>query len=320
MTTATPQPPLQPAPQPPTRYIICKPRGGMIDMMTLIVMALKYAKRTNRLLVIDTRKSLHFIDGFRRYFYFSNNKTYKDDLNKLYFELKDKQSYPPLELKDKQIYPPLELKDKKSYPPPPPLDYFNFNPFQVEKEKHPQIDLKRDYQYPVILFGYDNTSLERDINYFFRHFKPKPLITDVLDIRLKKLPSNFISVHVRNTDYKSDVDKFIDDNYDNFKDKPIFLATDDIKSIEKFKKIFSNENIYNFMNLKDKNRDNLPIHKMKRSLKDHERFNIDTVTDFLLLKMGKEIYYSSQHTGWMGGGKNCTSPNVETLVFDQIPL
>ena len=45
-----------------TRYIICKPRGGMIDIFSLILMSLKYSERFNRILIIDTSKSLHFKD------------------------------------------------------------------------------------------------------------------------------------------------------------------------------------------------------------------------------------------------------------------
>jgi hypothetical protein len=249
----------------------------MIDMMTLITMCLKYAKNFNRILVIDTRKSLHFKDGFRKYFYISNSITYKDDLNTLYANIKDKILYPN--------------KNRKS------LDYLKFNPFIDE---NPTIDMTKDYKEDIILYGNDNKHLERDINFFFRNFTVKPIILDIFKQRLEKLPNNYISVHVRNTDYKSNVDKFIKDNYDKFNNKSIFLASDDNNTIEKFRIVFSNKNIYNFMNMNmnNKYKNNHPIHIMKRNVKDHEQFNIDTMTDFLLLKNGKEYYYSCKQSGF----------------------
>lgn len=252
------------------KFIICKPRGGMIDMLSLITMSLKYAEKYNRILIIDTSKSLHFKDNFYKYFSTNNKYVYSNDIDYIYGTMKDKTLY----------------QNKIS------INYMTYDPFI---DPNDTIDLNKDYIEDIILFGNDNSYLDRDIVYFFRNFLLKPIIYNVLKDRYDSLPIDYISIHIRNTDHKSDVDGFIKDNYKIFNSKNIFLATDDHNILIRFQKLF--KNIYTFTKFTDSkemshNRMD-GLHFIVRNEMEHEIYNIDTMCDFLLLASSNDYYYAT---------------------------
>jgi len=262
------------------KWIICKPRGGMIDTFSLIVMCLKHAVKFNRTLVIDTRKSLHFKDGFFKYFSSKNSKIFEGDTDEIYKHINHLSFYPK------------ELT----------LDFLEFDPY-VNKQEN--IDLDKNYSEDVVIYGHVNSNLDRDIFYFFRNFDVNPIILDLYKKRLSLLPENYTAVHVRNSDYKSDVPLFIHEHKDIIKNDNIFLATDDTQSIQLFKEHFTN--VFTFTKINDSKKmchgKVEGIHHIIRSDKDHEQFNIDTVSDFLLLCSGKKYYYSLKNSGFSACAK-----------------
>ena len=269
-----------------TRYIICKPRGGMIDIFSLILMSLKYSERFNRILIIDTSKSLHFKDGFFKYFSSNHNNIYKGNCNEFYDSVN------------------ITTYKLRHY-----IDYKNFDPFTdknyiICSGSKNNLDLNSDYNEDIILYGNNNSELDRDIIYFFQNFVIKPIILNVLKKRFDSLPIGYVSVHIRNTDYKSNVPLFIKKHYDILKNENIFLATDDVNTIVKFQKKF--KHIYTFSNITNStkphkkyyNRINGGIHFIIRDTKDHELFNIDTLVDFLLLSCSTKYLFSCKHSGF----------------------
>lgn len=260
------------------KYIICKPRAGLIDIISLIVMSLKYAKKFNRLLVIDTRNSLHFRDNFNKYFFYNDKNIYIDDIDKFYINTKNMSLYP----------------NRNS------IDYINFDP---NIDLNIKINLNEDYNEDIILYGNHNNNLDRDIIYFFNNFQIKPIILDLYKERFNYLPKDYISIHIRNTDYKSNISLFINQNYNFIENKNIFLATDYYNCKEIFEKNFKNIKIYTFTNIVKSdnryyNRKRGGIHYIIRNNKDHEKFNIDTVIDFLLLASSKQYYFSCDKSGF----------------------
>jgi hypothetical protein len=275
-----------------TKYIICKPAGGMIDILSLISMCLKYAIKFNRILIIDTRKSLHFNDNFNKYFLY-NNKNILDmniDIDTVYISIKNQSLYPNGSI----------------------IDYINFNPF-IHRSTNKTIDFNIDYKVDIILYSDNRINLDRDIIHIFQNFIINPIIVSIFRERFNLLPKNYISIHIRNTDYKSNINEFITEYYNKLKDKPIFLASDDINVIKIFKDKF---NIYSFTELKELN-NNRALHFIVRDKEEHEKFNIDTVVDFLLLASSKEYYFSCAKSGY----SNCAKIlfNNKNIINNYLP-
>lgn len=277
-----------------TKYIICKPRGGLNDIFGLVTMSLKYAIRFNRILVIDTRKSLHFKDDFFKYFDINNaNKhIYTSNIDTLYNSIQNCTLFAANTITTT----------------PRNKQHINYNDFDPFKHNIRIIDLNTDYPEDVILYGSNNANLTKDIIYFFKNFNLTPMVLNHLKNRINIMPNQYISVHIRNTDYKSNVILFIKNNYSQLKNKHIFLATDDPNSIELFKTHFTPSHIYTFFqfpksNKKYYNRAESGIHFNIRNNNEHKIFNIDTLIDIILLANSTKYLYSCEQSGFSQGVK-----------------
>jgi len=277
-----------------TKYIICKPRGGLNDIFGFVTMCLKYAIRFNRILVIDTRKSLHFKDNFFKYFDINNaNKhIYTSNIDTLYNSIQKCTLFAANTITTT----------------PRNKQHINYNDFDPFKHNIRIIDLNTDYPEDVILYGSNNANLTKDIIYFFKNFNLTPMVLNKLKTRINTMPNKYISVHIRNTDYKSNVILFIKNNYSQLKNKHIFLATDDKNSIELFKTHFTPSHIYTFFqfpksNKKYYNRAGSGIHFNIRNNDEHKIFNIDTLIDIILLANSTKYLYSCEQSGFSQGVK-----------------
>jgi hypothetical protein len=160
------------------------------------------------------------------------------------------------------------------------------------------IKLDKNYKDDVLMFGHKNHMVNfkaRDIIYFLQNFSFKPIILDCFKKRYNLLPKDYISLHIRNTDRRSDISSFINEHDKLIDNKHIFLATDDSNVIDIFKKKYNN--IYTFAKICE-NKTSGGIHFVVRNEVEHTNFNIDTVVDFLLLSSAKNYYYSCSKSGF----------------------
>ena len=252
-----------------SKYLLIKPRGGMNDILCTICKCLEYSIQYNRILIIDCRTSLHFNDSFHNYFLTKCENVYKDNLDVLY----DKIQY--------FSFFPENIKNNFRQ-----LSAFTF----IEV-----IDFNKDYIEDVLVYT-SNRIVENKIIDFFNLFTLHNDILKILNERRIKIPKKYISVHVRNTDYKSNVELFLNKNDDFLKNNNIFISSDDINTINIFKEKYNN--VYNFSNIIDIKNKGQGLHFLKRNEEDHKLFNIDTIVDFLLLANGDEFIFSCKHSGF----------------------
>jgi GR25 family glycosyltransferase involved in LPS biosynthesis len=272
------------------KYIICYPFGGLCDTVNRIYECYKYAKKYNRFLIVDT-----------------THNWMKDDIQN-YFTLKSHVFKNPSLINElltrDSIYPP-KMKDKKRED----MKRVQFN----NKNKLPwssycefdntdlSISLKMDYSQNIIVYS-DCGGGDEFVN-FLRISEATPIVKDVFLKRRQQLPDNYISVHIRNTDYKSDVNAFIEKYADVFLVHPIFLASDHKETIDLFKQKFPN--VYSFANIQSIQGGNLHEGKAgERTGQQIQEFNIDCIVDILLLASGSTIYFSSQQSGFSKTAKN----------------
>jgi hypothetical protein len=246
-------------------------------MLSRILECYNYSLKYNRILVIDSSHSW-FKEDIREYINFNSPIIYKGDLNKLYDRLNKETTYPP---EFKGI-----LNNRFNFIWTFPVNY-------IYNNKIIDSDLSHDYTETVKL--YVECGGIRPIN-LLKECSFKPLVFNVFRERYNKLPKDYIAVHIRNTDLKSNVDEFIDKYKDELTDKSIFLATDHAASIIIFKEIFGS-NLYSFATIPDNN--GKSIHGNNVSVPTRE-FNIDCFVDLLLLASGSKLYLSIMtiKTGW----------------------
>lgn len=273
-------------------YFISQPLNGFIDMCCEISKCLSHCITFRRKLIIDTTKS-SFRDNIFHYF----------DINHPCILIKtDFHFFYENQVDYSQIYPTDVTKKDLSHGKPTNL----------------LLDNKKSYKTKFIFrsFGAHNTSL-------LSLFKIAQLNYDLKKIFLARyalLPKPYVALHIRHTDYKSDVDgflkKLLSQSYPQIqKTTPIFLATDNYEVLEQFRSCFSN--LYSFSStIPKENKEMIGIHLLSKSNKETQRdCNIDVIMDFLLLIFGSEYYFSCVKSGFSQEVKNLRKHKDIVLKF-----
>ena len=262
-------------------YVICMPEGGLCDMMARIHDCIEYCKQHGRTMILDTRHATHATDLMETYFTIYSPVLYKGDLDAKYASLKGKSFYPD-ELHD--TFSTMDVKWTKEH-----------SIIDVKTKVPTYFDLTRAYSEDVLLFR-DCGGGARKVMGFLSLSRLTPLVKEVYEKRRASLPEKYISVHVRNTDRKSDVGGFIERNSKVFEANPIFLATDDHASIDLFKQTYG-ANLYTFSK-PDPAGGEIGNHHVKRSKEETRVLTIDAIVDILLLANGTSLYYSHPDSGF----------------------
>jgi hypothetical protein len=263
------------------RYIVCYPGGGITDMLSVIGLCLDYAIKHKRTLLIDTTyKTSWFKHDIFDYVDFTHASIYSKHPRDFYPSFQTKSVYPQL-MKDN--FDNLEhIYKNKAY-------------HMLGTEKSLATNLSSHYKEDIVV--YSNCGTSKSTSYLNLILSTMQFKNTVLTPFLKnylKLPENYISIHIRNTDIKSNTDEFLRANRSNLKDKFIYLASDDKHTIDKFKSIYKG-NIYNFSNIPNKDGENIHYNHDEIPQTD---FIIDCFVDILLLAASSEYYYSNERSGY----------------------
>ncbi len=251
-----------------SKYLLCRPLGGLNDNFSRIYLCLKHCKKYNRILMIDMKYNNGYSINFSDYFNIS------DEHNIIYDSNKIKEIITGSEF---SIYP-NEIIDLYNYK----MDYDSNWFYQTTSSKiYTDIDLNKNYSEDIVLYnacGGGNGSLE-----IFKIIQLNKFVLDEFYIRYNQIDKLYTSIHIRNTDYKMDYEKFYENNKHKINDKNIFLATDS-KSVLNF---FLEKNI-SFKNFTSLPENDSPIHN-RWTQNDKSRVFLDTICDLLLLSLGNEF-------------------------------
>jgi len=272
------------------KLVYCITFGGLSDNINQILAAYDYCKKYNRKLVINTVHFSRINDRIQNYFEMNDSVFYKVNLD-AFFAMTKKMN----------IFPNIESIDN--------LDFL-WNPttkHMVLRDSKKELIFNQEKNYKEDLLVVANCRVTvknntNDVKTFFKKYSPNKEILKILKKRYENLPKDYISVHIRNTDYKSDVDNFIKINKENFKNKNIFLASDNTESIAEFKEKTS-ANVFAFSNIPifDKNFKG-GIHKY--NVDNKQELNTDSIIDLILLSLGNYFYFSCPFSGYSLAAKD----------------
>ncbi len=251
----------------PKKYLVCIPQDGLNDMLNRIWHCYQYALRFKRILVVDTRKSPGFKDDIFKYMTFKNSIFYKGNLDTLYDTLYGKSIY-PTELSS------VNLRNLVEIPEP----YLKFNPTRVYFE--------------TVLVCYPRGG-GMDAIFLLRECSLASEVIQKYNERRGLLPPTYTSLHIRNTDYSSDVSSFLKKIKIS---NDIFVASDNASTIELCKTTFG-QRVHSFSNI-PKGSDGQNIHIDLRTDTNNKDLNIDSFVDLLLLASGSELHVSLEKSGY----------------------
>lgn len=262
------------------KYFIVYPRGGFVDIISVIEKCLNYAVKYDRQMIIDSRKS-QMNDDIQKYIQFNHPKIHICDLDIFYSSIRELSVYPSI------------AKDKLNT-----IGHRHTNGiFMYITETGEKISLKtdltKDYIEDIVLYCHCRDCGIGTI--IFNYIRFTDFIINEYRKRLSILPKGYISFHIRNTDYKSDVSSFLETYKEKMLSLPFFLASDNQNNIDTIKSEFGS-NVYTFSK---GSTTGFPLHFLGGKTEEYKKQNIiDGICDLLLLASGKEIYYSQKNSGY----------------------
>jgi len=255
-----------------TKYVLCRPEGGLNDILCQIEKCCRYGEQYNRTVIVDTNhtNARHFRDEFSRYFYPKHKRLF----------LSADAIKPKLELMN--VYP-NGVQDK--------LNDYNtkwrgdWRGKLLEAESGQLLTFDFSKLYPEQLLLHHSSGGGTDSLFALLRMGLRPHLVKKLSERLNKIGGAYDAVHVRNTDYQTDYKAFLD-NYSGSSHRPLFLATDNISVVKNFKRALGHDRVFSFSDLPEKP---TILHSEKVSKDTTFRRNSEAILDLLMLSLAVRL-------------------------------
>lgn len=291
------------------KYVLCRPRGGLNDTLCQISRCYEYCKRYERILLIDTHYGNFINAPFEDIFTFSDSDVIGDEQ-----QIRNVLSDASLSVC------PKELK----------CNFYNCDRPYRDNNNDIAVKIKSGTDTVGIarVSGYLNSVRTEDIiidctdgggKLSFKILCMLTLHKSIIDYIVDKynmIKKPYVSIHIRNTDYKMDYVSFYNNNKNNMIGKNIFLATDstDVKTYFLAQDIL----FFNFAHL---NNNNKPLHNV-----NNPHATIDTMCDLILLALGDEFILPPKRHGftnlayYLFQNKNIAHKMCNYMLCDTTPF
>lgn len=252
--------------------VICRPQGGLNDMLCQIERCCAYAERHDRTVIVDTnhRSTAFFKDSFARYFV-SRQAMLSFDTDVLARLAEEADVLPACLGGRVNSYDGFWHGGLKTY-----VDghsdrvlSFDFN------QAHPQ----------KILVHHAMGGGEASLAALGRMRLHEDLVEMLLE-RLRAIGGEFAGVHVRNTDYKTNYEPYVD-RIARAVDGPLLVASDDRQVIDCFKAAMGEGRVFSFSRLPDQTTQ--PLHHIFGDTDAFTR-NCDAILDLVMLALARRFY------------------------------
>ena len=255
-----------------TKYILCRPEGGLNDILCQIEKCCRYGERYNRTVIVDTNheNARNFHDDFSRYFFPKHKRLI----------LSAKAIKPKLALMN--VFPTGVQGKLNNYQTKWQGDWRG-KLLEVESNQLLTFDFDKHYSQQVLL--HHSTGGGTDSVFALLRIGVRPHIIKKLSERLQKIGRVYDAVHVRHTDYKTDYKSFLD-NYSASSQRPLFLATDNKSVVTHFKQALGENRVFSFSALPEKQ---IALHSAKFSDDATFRRNTDAILDLLMLSLAVRL-------------------------------
>lgn len=238
------------------KILICQPYlCGLTDILCQIGHCIKYCQDYDRKLIIDTRSW----SGMR--------SNFSD-----YFVINTARDFIQLSVDDEEI---ISLAKQN-------------NELLVEDLKI-EIDFSKNYSENVLVHRSWGNRLQ-PVVYALSFFKLQPELIESIKNKLNLMPSDYCSVYIRNTDYKTDYKGLFDQIKSEIGDRYLLICTDDYVVIEYAKNIFP-KLIFN----EDIIKNPVPVLSLMNRMQKHldkDKVNLNAITDLILGASSMKLYPS----------------------------
>jgi len=282
-------------------FIVCRPMGGLNDMLCQITKCIIYGRRTNREIVIDTCPT-HFNDSLANYL-----TPLQNDITVVEKEWINQNpmltSLPKLE-----CGLPISFKhhSEEGY-----LD--------VRSGQRLELDLTKEYKEDILVFqAHGGGDASHGVS---RFFKVNDRVSSLIESELSKLPVNYISIHFRATDFvlSQDLKRLVDHVESSAKALRgfnVFVATDSRRILDACLEFFDPNFFFNFSGYLVEDECTLH-HRESKSVSTARQREINQATfiDLALLSYGTKLFlpWTGASGLFSGFGRLANSFNLDTV-------
>lgn len=265
------------------KYLLCRPKGGLNDTLCQIEKCWKYCEKNDRILIVDTTKSGIFINFSELFeqknkskFIFAINESLIIKLNKLNCQIKELNG-------NISNYTSEYLKNENYI-----LKKIG-NENKLKECIKLTFDFTKNYDEDLLVHeqcGGGTESLE-----LLEKLKLSENIRSLF--KKNKIDGDYKSIHVRNTDYKTDYKSLLENLKEILKDEKVLVCSDDYSVIEDSIKIL-NKSVIITKTSNVFSKSGNPLHSTYNNYTMAEKRQIteNSIIDLLLLSKSKKIYYS----------------------------
>lgn len=259
---------------PGKKFLLCRPEGGLNDLLSQIELSCRYAEVTRRAVIVDGayRGATSFHDDFSEYFV----------ARRASLQLNATELNRHAEFTEKDIYPAFVGIPPHTYTAEWSTEKSQF--VDAETGRELKLDLKRVYPHKLVLHhacGAVNFS-----HMIFLRLHLREFLVDQIRSRLEQFEKPYVAIHIRNTDYKTDYRSQLQE----IKQKlagPVFIATDNFDTLNDCREILGANNVVSFSNIPQKQ--GRPLHLHLSSADDIRQLNSDAILDLFTLALAKHL-------------------------------
>ncbi len=275
-----------------TKYVLCRPEGGINDMLCQIGICIRYCLKFDRVLVIDSANTNVFAEPFGRYFTIHYPRLKLEPDPEAFLKL--------AEVKRLTLFPDTAKLRHDGWPFPPPDKKYRTSEYMVCRES------KANHEADVIVHHFPGGG--RPDPKLLRSIRLTADYARTIALRWRSMPKPYVGVHVRNTDYKSDPEVIapIIRRYQH----PVYLATDSADA-QRLVKAMGHQKVWTSP---------IPdfggnaIHKTPVSVEEKSRLNRLALEDLIMLGLAEKVYVSNPHSGFSDLAKSLNAK--QSMVID----
>lgn len=258
------------------RYLLCRPEGGFNDMLCQIELCWRYAEANGRMLIVDSAVT-GFGDDFARY-----------------FRLADGQ-HAELQLSPERLQ---QLNAATTFPEAVKGRLADYEKIWsdhawgfVDAVSHEPLSFDAGRRYPHVCLlhhqhGGGTVSLDA-----LRRLRLQPDLAKYIRERIAELGADYDAIHVRYTDYVTDVGHFFGTLAGTLAGRRVLVCSDNAEVIALARKAFKRAEIVTVSEVPDLGGRPIHVHARAAGI-PAEKLNRDMLTDLFALAAPSHLYVS----------------------------
>ena len=269
------------------KFLLCRPIGGLNDTLCQIEKCWRYAEKFGRTLIIDTLNS-GLLAEFSEFF------SPRNSLTKVHFSLSEKQL---CFLDSLTCFPHFAQEKLRTYFAVYSIDVKNY----VDRDTSELLTFNFDKNYDELVLIHEQCGGGDLSFYLLNRISISENIRPIVLDRIQHLDHDYLAIHVRNTDYRTQYKDLFRDVYPSVNNKSLLICSDDAEVISHAKNFFTLSNV--LTSSQTPQTGNKPLHLSTTHSDDEQRkkATINSIIDLIALGRSTQLYFANVTAGHSSG-------------------